>query len=198
MQNQYRIAVTTGTLAAALAAGSQVFQFKWTNSVKLAAITKITTRFLPLTPFTAATLTDHTSFDAMAVRSFAGGGGGTSLNLTGDNAKMRTIMGSSLAAINVSTTAALTPATTLDAQPFSQSLRRGNRTNPAAATEETVYTDAEGICFDSNIANGDSPLILSTNEGFVIRNRTAWPAAGTGILQVEVHWSEVSEYPVAS
>ena len=198
MQNLYRVSVVTGTLAAALAAGAQVFQFKWTDASRLAVVSKIKTTFLPLTPFTAATLTDHTSFDVYVARSFAGGGSGTALTLTGNNAKMRTNMATSLAAINVSTTAALTPATTLDAQPFIQSLRKGNRVNPASATEETIQPTNTDILFTSDFGAGESPLILAQNEGFVIRNRTVWPAAGTGILSIEVHWAEVSEYPITS
>jgi hypothetical protein len=190
----YRISVTTGTLAAALAANAQVFQFKWTDATKLAVIQSVRTRFQPLTPFTAATLTDHTSFDAVIVRSYSGGGGGTTLTLTGNNAKMRTSMATSLATINVAQTAALTAATTLDAHPFCQSIRKGNRVNPAAATEETIQPTTDGLNCSWSAADGDYPLILAQNEGFVIRNRTVWPAAGTGIVLVEVHWLEVPAY----
>jgi hypothetical protein len=190
----YRISVVTGTLAAALAASAQVFQFKWTDATRFAIITKIRTRFLPLTPFTAATLTDHTSFDAFFVRSYAAGGGGTTLTLTGNNAKLRTNMGTSLATINVSTTAALTAATTLDAHPFCQSLRKGNRVNPAAGTEETIQPETGSLEFWADVAAGESPIVLAQNEGVVIRNRTVWPAAGTGILMIECAWAEVTAY----
>ncbi len=190
----YQISVVTGTLAAALAANAQVFQFKWTDATRLAVILGFRTRFLPLTPFTAATLTDHTSFNAFMVRAYAAGGGGTTLTLTGNNAKLRTSMASSLATINVSTTAALTAATTLDAQPFSQSIRKGNRVNPAAATEEVVMPTTDGMEFYPDVARGQHPLVLAQNEGFVIANRTVWPAAGTGILLMECTWAEVTAY----
>lgn len=192
----YRISTVTGTLAAALAASAQVWQFKWTDAAKFGLIKKLRWRFLPLTPFTAATLTDHGSFDAFIARSYAAGGGGTTLTLSGSNNKMRTSMGTTLAAINISTTAALTAATTLDANPFEQSLRKGNRVNPAAATEETIQPNNgewEGnyVC---DIANGEHPITLAQNEGVVIRNRTGWPAAGTGILQVHCVWADVTAY----
>jgi len=189
----YRISVTTGTLAAALAANAQVFQFKNTTT-NLSIIHRIRTRFLPLTPFTAATLTDHTSFDAVVARAYAGGGGGTTLTLTGNNAKARTNMATCGSIINVSTTAALTLATTLDASPFTQSIRKGNRVNPAAATEETIQPSTDGLEYQPDVAVGEYPLTLAQNEGFVIRNRTVWPAAGTGILLIEVSWAEVSSY----
>lgn len=190
----YRVSVVTGTLAAALAASAQVWQFKWTDATKLAVIYVLRWKFLPLTPFTAATLTDHASFDAFVARPFASGGGGTTLTLTGNNGKMRTSMATSLATINVATTAALTAATGMDAQAFEQSIRKGNRVNPAAATEEVVMPSIEGGDFSPDISSGHHPLVLATNEGIVLRNRTVWPAAGTGILQVECRWSEVAAY----
>lgn len=190
----YRLSVVTGTLAAALAAGAQVYQFKWTDAAVLAVLLKLRTRFLPLTPFTAATLTDHTSFDAYKVSAYAGGGGGTALTLTSPNAKTRATMAASLAAINIATTAALTAATTLDAQPFAQSIRKGNRVNPAAATEEVIMPQMDGLAYEPDVTSGEQPLLMAQNEGFVIRNRTVWPAAGTGILLVEAVWAEVPSY----
>jgi hypothetical protein len=190
----YRLSVVTGTLAAALAASAQLYQFKWTDATNLAIILKLRTRFLPLTPFTAATLTDHTSFDAFKVSTYAGGGGGTSLTLTGNNAKTRATMAASLAAINVATTAALTAATTLDAQPFAQSIRKGNRVNPAAATEEVIMPVLDGLAYEPDVTTGEMPLVLAQNEGVVVRNRTVWPAAGTGILLIETVWAEVPAY----
>lgn len=190
----YRISVVTGTLAAALAASAQVFQFKNTDATKLAIVKRIRTRFLPLTPFTAATLTDHTSFDAFVCRPYGAGGGGTTLTLTGNNAKMRTNQATCVAIVNVSTTAALTPATGMDANPFAQSIRKGNRVNPAAATEETIQPATDGLLFEPNECDGEHPLVLAQNEGFIVRNRTVWPAAGTGILMVEVCWAEATSY----
>lgn len=191
---EYRISVVTGTIAAALAASAHLFQFKWTDANKLALITKLRARFLALTPFTAATLTDHTSLDAFMVRAFASGGGGTTLTLTGNNAKLRTSMATSLATISVATTGALTAATTLDVQPFAQSIRKGNRVNPAAATEEVVMPSNDALEFYPTIDGGEFPLVLAANEGLAVRNRTVWPAAGTGIYLFELNWKEVASY----
>ena len=197
----YRIQTVTGTLAAALAAGSgtagHVFAFRWGDATRFAVITKLKTRFLPLTPFTAATLTDHTSFDAFVVRSYsASHTGGTALTPTGSNQKMRANMGTSiLTDARIATTGALTAGThTFDAFPFAQSIRKGNRVNPAAATEETIMPQADGMEMDFDMGGGDHPVVLSQNEGIVIRNRTVWPAAGTGILTVLIAWAEVTEF----
>jgi hypothetical protein len=197
----YRIHTNTGTLAAALAAGTgtagHVFAFRWGDATRLCIITKLKTRFLPLTPFTAATLTDHTSFDAFIVRGYtASHTGGTALTPTGNNAKARTSMGTSLATdIRISTTTALTAGThTFDAFPFAQSIRKGNRVNPAAATEEVVMPTADGMELDFDMGGGDHPITLAQNEGIIIRNRTVWPAAGTGILSVAIAWAEVTAF----
>lgn len=197
----YRIQTMTGTLAAALAAGTSsaghVFAFRWADATRFAIVTKLKTRFLPLTPFTAATLTDHTSFDAFIARSYTvAHSGGTAVTPTSNNAKMRTSMGASLVNdIRISTTAALTNGTeTFDAFPFAQSLRKGNRINPAAATEEVIMPTFDGMDLDFSMGDGDHPIVLGQNEGIIIRNRTVWPAAGTGILTVLIAWAEVTAF----
>lgn len=193
----YRFSVVTGTLAAALAANAVVFSARWTDATRFAILTKLKTRFLPLTPFTAATLTDHTSFDALVARSFtASHTGGLALTLTGNALKTRVNMGSTLFGdLRISTTAALGGGTlTLDPHPFAQSIRKGNRVNPAAATEEVIQPTTDGMDLDFDMAAGDHPIMLGQNEGVVIRNRTVWPAAGTGILLVSMGWAEVTAF----
>ncbi len=193
----YRTSVVTGTLAAALAASAVVFSARWGDASRFAVITRLRTRFLPLTPFTAATLTDHTSFDLFIGRGFTvAHTGGLALTLTGDNQAMRASMGASLFSdIRIATTAALGGGTvTLDAHPIAQSLRKGNRVNPAAATEEVIMPTTDGLDCDIDVAAGEHPVVLAQNEGLVIRNRTVWPAAGTGILKVEMAWAEVTAF----
>lgn len=193
----YRIQTVTGTLAATLAAGAVVYSMRWSDATRFAVLTKLKTRFLPLTPFTAATLTDHSSFDAYFGRSFsASHTGGTAITPTGNNAKMRTNMGTSLLGdLRIATTAALGGGTiTVDAFPFAQSIRKGNRVNPAAATEEVIMPNMDGMEMDFDMGGGDHPVVLAQNEGVVIRNRTVWPAAGTGILTVLAAWAEVPAF----
>ena len=189
----YGLSVVTGTLAAALAANAVVFSARWADATKIATITSMRWRFLPLTPFTAATLTDHTSFDAFIGRTFsASHTGGTALTLTGSSFKRRNSFSSTaFTDLRIATTAALGGGTiTLDAHPFAQSIRKGNRVNPAAATEEVVMPQADGFDGTYSASDGDHPILLVTSEGIVIRNRTVWPAAGTGVLLVEFNWNE--------
>lgn len=189
----YGLSVVTGTLAAALAAGGVVFSARWGDATKIAVVTSLRWRFLPLTPFTAATLTDHTSFDALVGRSFsASHTGGTALTLTGNSFKRRASFASTaFTDLRIATTAALGGGTiTLDPHPFSQSIRKGNRVNPAAATEEVIPPAMDGGNGDYSASAGDHPIVLVQNEGIVLRNRTVWPAAGTGIVLVELNWAE--------
>lgn len=196
----YAYSATSGVLAAALAANAVVFSARYdpATTTDIAIVTHLKVAFLPLTLFTAATLTDATSFDAFIGRSFSvAHTGGTAGTLTGDNLKLRTSFAStSFADIRISTTAALGGGTvTLPTHPFAQTLRKANRTNPAAATEETI-TDATAGNIEVNFNVGDSeyPIALADQEGIVVRNRTVWPAAGTGQIQVTMRWCEVTSY----
>lgn len=195
----YRYSGVTGILPAALAANSVVFSMRFdpATASDVAIVTQVNTRFLPLTPFTAATLTDHTSFDAFIGRVFsASHTGGTAATLTGDNLKLRTSFASTqMADIRIASTAALAGGTvTLSTHPFAQSLRKGNRVNPAAATEEVVMPTTDGMDADFRVGDGEYPITLADQEGIVIRNRTVWPAAGTGQLRVTVAWCELTSY----
>jgi hypothetical protein len=188
----YALSVVTQALTATLAGSAIVFAARWTHATKTAKIRRVELKFLPLTPFTAATLSDHTSFDLLIGRTFtANYSGGTALTLTGNSCKLRSSYPTTqFGEIRVATTAAFTGGTiTLDPHPIMQTLRRGNRVNPAAATEEVVVENGSVV---GQFSEGESghPIILSQNEGLIVRNRTVWPAAGTGILCVSMVWSE--------
>lgn len=189
----YRIAATSGTVAAALAANGQIFYVRWTDATRYFVLHRLLCRFQALTAFTAATLTDF-GFDAIKATAVSAGGGGTDLGAL-VKTKMRSTMGASLldvaGSMRISTTAALTAITTVDAMSIAQSLGDPQRVNPAAATEEQRVNDPT-LDLECKMLNGEYPLVLAQNEGLVVRNRTVWPAAGTGIFQIELIWSEVS------
>ncbi len=186
----YRWSGVTGILAATLAASSQLWYFRWTDATRLAVITRIRAQFQTLTPFTAATLTDF-GFDLFKATAISAGAGGTQITAASVS-KMRTGMGNSLAAdMRIATTGALTALTTLDTYAIAQSIGDPNLTNPAGGTEEPRVNDPT-LIYQCDMAGGEHPIVLAQNEGLVIRNRTVWPAAGTGILQVEVAWAETT------
>jgi len=184
-------------MAAALAASAQVFQFKWTDATRLAVILRIEVKFITLTRFTAGTVTDA-GLDAFIVRSYAAGGGGTALTLTGDNAAVRASFGTTLVSeIRVPTTAALTAATTLDTQPFAQGFGLYSQVTPSATVAQEQWNfgaDSSVLDYTPRIGDGEYPITLAQNEGIVIRNRAAWPVGGTGIFSFMIHWAEVTAF----
>lgn len=189
---QYRLAATTGTLAAALAAGAQVFYVRWTSATRLFVLHRFRAAFQVLTPFSAGTLTDF-GFDLRKATAVSAGAGGTDL---GANVKTRmktSMLASQLdaaGAVRIATTAALTALTTLDTLAIAQSVGDGQRVNPAAGTEEQRVNDPT-LIYEAAMERDEHPLILSQDEGLVLANRTVWPAAGTGLVQVEMVWSEI-------
>lgn len=191
----YQVSVATGTLAATLAANSQIFNWRWTDATRLAVLLFLQVDFEPLTPRTAATLTDF-GFDAYVARSFSAvGSGGTALTLTGNSFKTRTAQGTSLVNdVRIATTGTLTAGTqTLDGNAFASSIGVPQRVNPTAATEE-VNQPVPKLLWSPSPVNGETPLVFAQNEGFVVRNRVVWPAAGTGVANVMARWAEVNTY----
>lgn len=191
----YRIAATTGIIAAALAANGQLFYVRWTDATRFFVLHRFKASFQALTVFTAATLTDF-GFDLIKATAVSAGGGGTDLGAL-VKTKMRSTMGASLldaaGLMRISTTAALTAITTLDATSIAQSVGDPQRVNPAAGTEEQRVNDPT-LLYEAKMSDGEYPLVLAQNEGVVFRNRAVWPAAGTGIFTIEMSWSEVSAF----
>jgi hypothetical protein len=191
----YRVAATTGALPAALAANAQLFFLRWLNASNFCVITYFRAQFQTLTLFTAGN-TDF-GFNLHRVTGVtAPAASGTDLGAL-VKTRMRTGMPASImdvaGTMRISTTAALTAVGTLDALPIAQSLGDTQSVNPAAGTEEQRVNDPT-LIFAPNMARGEHPLVLSLNEGLVLSNRTLWPAAGTGIVQIELAWAEVSAF----
>jgi hypothetical protein len=188
----YRVGAVSGTIAAALAANSELFQFRWPDATNLAVVYWCSVSAGGNVAASAAALV---SLVATVARSWtAAGSGGTRLTMTGNNAKLRTSMGTSLVNdIGIATTAALTAGTkTLDTTNIG-AVSLGIGTGAiTTAMNLTLLNDVPLINAD-NINH--HPLVLAQNEGFVIRNgATAWPAALTWQLAVQCTWAEVSAY----
>lgn len=183
----YRIAMLSGTMAAGIAAASEIFQARWTNATNLALIWGLSfDGFGSATAFTAG----FGNMSMTIARSWtADGSGGTAATLTGNNQKMRTSMGTSLmGTIRVSTTAALGAGTkTLDAQPIAQIALSIN------AVANTQYLPPATVAYGNLEAGGNpTPVVLAQNEGIVVRATV--PATGTWQFGVTMAWAEVTSY----
>lgn len=187
----YRVSVSSGTMAAALAANSEIFQFRWPDATRFAVVTRVA---ISAGANVAATAAAISSLRLTAARSWTvAGSGGTRLTMTGSNQKLRTSMGTSLVNdIGVATTAGLTAGTkTLDAQDMggvSFGIGTGAITT---ALNLNIIPLTELLNID---ASNDHPLVLAQNEGFVIRSGIIFPASMTWAFTVNVSWAEVAAY----
>ena len=181
----YRKSLLSGTMAAGLAANSEVFQFRWTDATRLCAVRRIV-----LDGFAGSATAFAAGFakiDIVPARAWsADGAGGTSATLTGNNAKLRTSMGTPLlGAARIASTAALTVGTkTLDTDPIGQ-------ISFGIGTAVSVNYLGHVPLFGEDIGP-EHPLVLAQNEGFAMRATV--PATGTWQFGVTVSWAELTAY----
>lgn len=181
----YRKSLLSGTMAAGLAANSEIFQFRWTDATRICLIKSIYLDGLAgsATAFTAG----FAKVDLLTARSWTvDGSGGTAATLTGNNGKMRTSMGTTLlGAARIASTAALTAGTkTLDTDPIGQiSFSIGVATSAIYLGKTILFGEDPGP---------EHPLVLAQNEGFVLRATV--PATGTWQFGVTVVYTEVTAY----
>jgi len=189
----YRVGATSGTMAAALAANAEIFQFRYvTAASRIALVKKISISAGANVAASAAALA---TLRATIARSWtAAGSGGTRLTLTGDNVNLRTSMATSeVNDAGISTTAGLTAGTkTLDTTDFG-AISFGIGTGAITVSVPLVLLPLTPL-FDSD-GEGQHPIVLANQEGFVIRNgANAFPAALTWNFSVNVLWAEVPAF----
>lgn len=181
----YRKSLLSGTMAAGLAAGANVYSFRWADATRLCIVQKVVIDGLggSATAF-AAGFGNLRMFQA---RSFtASDSSGTAGTLTGNNSKLRTSMGTTLLTdVRISATAALTAGTrTLDTDPVAQfSFTVGTAVSVQYVNNLALYGEDVGP---------EMPLVLAQNEGFVIQATV--PATGTWQFGVSTRWAEVTAY----
>ena len=183
----FRVAAQTGTLAAALGAGTatvgHLFAFRNPHATILCVIHTIKIRFQTLTDFTAATVTDL-GFDVFVMTGLTSMYTTNKTNPTPN--KMRTSFQTTVLGatdIAIATTVGMTTFTgNISTSPFTSIIADMNQ-----------IANFPALDYSPGITDG-YPLTLAQNDGFMVRNRGVWPAAGTGIMQVEVGWAEVTVF----
>jgi len=187
----YRLSMQSGTIGASLAADGEVFQFRWPDATRFALVYKVVVVATYVVVGAAAVLTPGLQIKVARAWTVAGSGG-TRATLTGNNAKLRTSMGTSLVNdAGIATTAALTLGTkTLDTNGIGNvEVNAGNPATtgmPNQLIPRTALLDADG--------EGQMPLVCAQNEGFIISPPVAWPATLTWRLNVGVVWAEVASF----
>lgn len=187
----YTFGGITGILPAALAANSEIFQFRWTDSTRLCAVRKIRISAAVSTTFFAAGV--PVQIDLVKSTGWsAAGTGGTGVSPAA-LLKKRSSMGSSLIAsgdIRIATTAALGAGTkTLETASLSAIVAAG----PITASLDGTIIEPGTILWQSEVADGEHPLVLAQNEGLSIRS-VAVPATGTWTAAITIDWAELTDY----
>jgi hypothetical protein len=181
----------SGILPAALAANSEIFQFRWADATRLAVIHAIKISACVSTTFFAAGVPvqiDLIKSTAWTVAGTLGTGITPAATL-----KTRTSMGSALLAagdMRISTTAALGAGTkTLEAN----SLRSIVAPGPITASLNGQIIPPGTYIFNADPESGEHPIVLVQNEGLSIRS-VAVPATGTWQVAIDIRWAEVTAY----
>jgi hypothetical protein len=187
----YCIGQRSGIIPAALAANSEVFQFRWSDASRMAVVRKIRISASVSTTFFAAGV--PMQLDLLKATGWTAAGSGGTRAAPASLLKRRTSMGASLVAasdIGIATTAALTAGTkTLETLALS-SVVAGC---PITASLNGTIIVPGTILWQAEVGDGEHPLVLVQNEGFVI-TVPAVPATGTWVLGVAVDWAEVTAY----
>lgn len=190
----YRVAPLSGAVAAGAGAASEIFAFRWAPSTTsyLAIVTKVALTGMYATTAFAAGGIDITATIARGYTARVSAG--TALTATTNNYKMRTSFATTAGAqIDIADDSVLTSGTeTFDAQAFGRLTTHSGSVGSATPVIGSIYLPNNGVLFEANVANGDHPLVLANEEGFVIRATV--PATGVWVFGVEVAWSEVSVY----
>ena len=194
-RGHYAVSAQTGAIAAGMAANGQILNFRWTDADHLAIITDITcTGMIATTAFAVGAIT----LKATVARAFtASGSGGGTVDFGGDsnvdNAALRTAMADSLVAdFRVATTAALTAGTqALEANDLGQiTTHSSGGWSAATPIIGSIYLPTN-VLFKAELEDAQFPLVLSADEGFVVRATV--PATGVWIGGIQVKWAEVEE-----
>jgi hypothetical protein len=177
----------TASLGASVAANSALVSFRWGLSNGVALIKRIQLGWTLTTALTAVQLVD---FDVIRATGWTASdtGGTASTPFVGNNNKKRSaIMNTSqLADLRITSGTALGAGTrTLDTTRFAL---LGQGPQPAANTVFSTGLALSDLYNESEV--GEHPQIFGLNEGFVIRNITATPAAGAIQLYVVIKWAE--------
>jgi hypothetical protein len=178
----YHRASRSGTMVANIGANAPIYSFQYPALNMVALIRRVR---ISAWSYDVGFTPGLAEFAMVTARAFTAQMiGGTAANLTGNNAKLRTSMYSSQASIMYSQTAALTGGTyTADPGP-------GATERWVTAVGGNIYTPITlGMMKLFEKPQGEMPLLLATQEGFIIQATV--PQAGTWSFSVATEWDEI-------
>lgn len=181
----------TGILPAALAANSEIFQFRWTHATNLAVIRKVRFSASVTTTFFAAGVPVQIDLFKSTAWTVAGTGG-TGITPAALLKRRSSMASTAVAAgdMRIATTAALGAGTkTAETLALSSVLAGG----PITASLNGTIIAPGTILWQAEVGDGEHPLVLAQNEGFSIRS-VAVPATGTWMAAINIDWAECTAY----
>lgn len=182
----YQFTAASGSIAASTAANSILYTFK-NAGTNLVVLRRLSIGLQTTTAYTQGGI----RFSSYFVRTSLTQGttNGTLVTLTGNNGKKRTSMTTTTAVAYICTTTGITgdTATGEDTVPFSTAVLN----LPA-----TITTSPQTGLVDINLQiDTEYPLVFAANEGFRIKNDTAFAATGVSTFVVNVEYGEYTAYP---
>lgn len=182
----YRGLFASGSIAAATAAAStteSLANFKYTGT-GVCVVRRVQVGLQVTTAYTQGGM----YFLLYPVRTSytQGTTGGTLQTLTGNNVKLRTSHATSSSTIYVTTTAKITSDAAPDTTPIAGALFN----LPAAISASPVAGMVDLLPADPM----SHPLVLAQNEGFQIKNATAFAATGVSTMLVGIEWFEMPSF----
>jgi hypothetical protein len=174
----------SGVMVANAAASSPIYSFQWPSITSLALIKRVRMSAWSFdVGFAAGLLT----FDMITARAFTTQmSGGTQVSLIGNSGKLRTSMGSSQANVTYATTTPLTGGV------FTPDPGPGTTETWATEVGPNPYTLITPGPMPIKIfekSQGEMPLLLAHNEGFIIEATV--PQIGTWSFTLAAEWDEV-------
>lgn len=197
----YRAVVTTGTMAAGMAANGEILQMRWVDATRFCIIQQIS--ILEFRNITTAFAVGPYNFQVIRSTAWsADGTGGANPAIADPQMQVRAAtMGASLfsTGFRLATTAALGAGTkVLDTMPMGACY--GNVGSTPAIAEFFIPkgggatgTGGGGVpLINPDVSDGEHPLVLAANEGISVRATV--PATGTWIASLLVKWAEVTAF----
>lgn len=185
-----------------LAANTPLFSMRWGSAAGLFVLLKVEIAVITSVAASAAAITER---QLVVARGFTTSDtGGTAVTLTGNNAKRRTNMPTSLVTDMRFGTTITAGTRTLDANPFASVLAwaplnhtgveiGGTGSGPTSAAWATAASLGMVKIFDAT--NGSHyPEVFAQNEGFIMRVGVAQPTGSTQQTFLNVYWAEAVSY----
>lgn len=199
VHGSYRLVCSSGavtTIAARTATAGQLLNFRFPGASPYKAFVKyVGARFILTTAYGTA---QETGCDLILAHSFTvNGTNGTVVDVgstVANTGKLLTDFGTSkitAGAVRVADTAAITAGThTLDANPISTLSDWSGAIGATVPTTGSGARSGYGTLWDYKASAHGAPIVLGTDEGFVIRNLILMGATGVGRWDFCVEWDE--------